>query len=70
MYGDGTYVILRGQSVISSENDPLKPSVHYIYHQFNIQQFRVLPTQCVCVCVWTSEQTAIISYTTLIDWFL
>jgi len=31
-------------------------------HQFNIQQFYVLPTQCVYVfCVWIWEQTAIIS---------
>jgi len=28
--------------------DPLKPSGHYMYHQFNIQQFYVLPTQCIC----------------------
>ena len=27
-------------------------SGHYMYHQFNIQQFYVLPTHCVCVfCV-------------------
>jgi len=25
---------------------------HYMYRQFNIQQFHVLPTQCICVfCV-------------------
>ena len=31
---------------------PSKPSVHYMYHQFNIQQFHVLPTQCIYVfCV-------------------
>ena len=30
----------------------LKPSVHYMYHQFNIQQFYVLPTHCIYVfCV-------------------
>jgi hypothetical protein len=29
-----------------------KPSVHYMYRQFNIQQFYVLPTQCIYVfCV-------------------
>jgi hypothetical protein len=29
-----------------------KPSGHYMYHQFNIQQFYVLPTQCIYVfCV-------------------
>ena len=35
-------------------------SGHYMYSQFNIQQFYVLPTQCMCF-VWISEQTAIIS---------
>jgi len=30
----------------------IKPSGHYMYHQFNIQQFHVLPTQCIYVfCV-------------------
>jgi len=27
--------------------NPLKTSGHYMYHQFNIQQFCVLPTQCI-----------------------
>jgi hypothetical protein len=27
----------------------LKPSVYYTYHQFNIQQFYVLPTQRIYV---------------------
>ena len=31
---------------------PSKPSGHYMYRQFNIQQFYVPPTQCVYVfCV-------------------
>jgi hypothetical protein len=31
---------------------PLQPSGHYMHHQFNIQQFYVQATQCVCVfCV-------------------
>jgi len=29
--------------------NPLKPSGHYMYHHFNIQQFYVLPTQCIYV---------------------
>jgi len=33
-------------------NNPLKPNGHYIYHQFNIQQFHLLPTHCIYVfCV-------------------
>ena len=32
--------------------NPLKPSGLYMYSQFNIQQFYVLPTQCIYVfCV-------------------
>jgi len=32
--------------------NPLQPSGHYMYHQFNITKFYVLPTQCICVfCV-------------------
>jgi hypothetical protein len=31
---------------------PSKPNDHYMYRQFNIQQFYVLPTQCIYVfCV-------------------
>jgi len=31
---------------------PLKPSGHYMYRQINVQQFYVLPTQCIYVfCV-------------------
>ena len=30
----------------------LQPSGHYMYHQFNIRQFYVLPAQCIYVfCV-------------------
>ena len=32
--------------------NPSKPSGHYMHNQFNIQQFYVLPTQCIYVfCV-------------------
>jgi hypothetical protein len=42
--------------------NPLKPSGHYMYRQFNIQQLYALPAQWVFVCfVWIWEQTAIIS---------
>ena len=26
-----------------------KPCGHYMYHQFNVQKFYVLSTQCICV---------------------
>jgi len=29
--------------------NPSKPGGLYMYHQFNIQQFYVLPTQSICV---------------------
>jgi len=35
-----------------SKHASSKPNGHYMYHQFNIQQFYVLPTQCIYVfCV-------------------
>ena len=38
--------------VLTQRFNPLQPSGHYMYHQFNIQQFYVLPTQCIYVfCV-------------------
>jgi hypothetical protein len=40
--------------------NPLQPSGHYMYHQFKIHQFYVLPTQ-LFFCVWISEERAIIS---------
>jgi len=44
-----TVCLLRGTDYIFN---PLKPSGHYMYHKFNIQQFYVLPTQCIYVfCV-------------------
>jgi hypothetical protein len=42
-------------------NNPFTPSGHYLYHQFNIQQFYVLPHTLLTCFVWISEQTAIIS---------
>jgi len=38
---------------------PSKSSGYYMYHQFNIKQFYVLPKQCIYVFVWIWEQTAI-----------
>ena len=36
----------------TSNFSPLWPSGHYMYRQFNIQQFYVLPTHCIYVfCV-------------------
>ena len=46
-----------------------KPSGHLMYHQFNIQQFYVLSTQCVSVCVDLKKKTAIIFFYS-INWLV
>jgi len=51
--------------------NPLKPSGHYMYHQFNTQQFYVLPTQLyLCVLCGSQNKQPLFPYTTLTDWFL
>ena len=50
---------------------PLKPSGHYMYRRFNIQQFYVLPTQLyLCVLCESENKQRLFPYTTLTDWFL
>jgi len=42
-----------------------------MYHQFNIQQFHVLPTQLyLCVLCGSQNKQRLLPYTTLTDWFL
>ena len=36
-------------AVNEGERKPLNPSGYYVYRQSNIQQFYVLPTQCIYV---------------------
>ena len=46
-------------------------SGHYMYRQFNIQQFYVLPTQLyLCVLCESENKQRLFPYTTLTDWFL
>jgi len=48
----------------------LKPSGHYIYHQFNIQQFYVLPhTVYLCVLCGSENKQQLFPYTALTHWF-
>ena len=47
-----------------------KPRGNYTYHQFNIQQFYVLPTQYLCVLCGSQNKRRLIPYTALTDWFL
>jgi len=55
--------VLQGTSALCAmltAPGPVNSSGHYVYRRFNIQQFHVLPTQCVYVfCV--NLRTAIIS---------
>ena len=44
---------------------------HYMYHQFNIQQFYVLPhTLYLCVLYGSENKQQLLPYTALTDWFL
>jgi len=48
----------------------IHPSGHYLYHQFNIQQFYVLPTLYLCVLCGSQNKQRLFPYTALTDWFL
>jgi len=50
--------------------NPLQPSGHYMYHQFNIQQFYVLPTQCIYVLCVDLRKNSDYFNTLLTDWFM
>jgi hypothetical protein len=46
------YGVLVEGATVASRLHRFKPSGHYMYRQFNIQQLYVLPTQCIYVfCV-------------------
>jgi len=47
-----------------------KPSDRYMYHHFNIQQFYVLPTQCMYVLCGYENKRRLFPYTTLSGWFV
>jgi len=50
--------------------NPFKPSGHYMYRQFNIQQFYVLHhTVCLCVLCGSQNKQRLFPYTTLTVWF-
>jgi hypothetical protein len=61
------------QRCISSKykvTNALKFSGHYMYRQFNIQQFYVLPTQCIYVLCGSEIKQRLFPYTALTDWFV
>ena len=49
----GHHMYRRTVTICTAQRSPYVPhGGHYMYHQFNIQQFHVLPTQCIYViCV-------------------
>jgi len=47
------------------------PIGHYMYRQFNIQQFYVLPhTVYLCVLCGSQNKQRVFPYTALTDWFV
>ena len=63
--GDSLFLRNRGTRLVHTERNIIGThywKVHFLYRQFNIQQYCFLPTQCIYMfCVDLSEQTAIIS---------
>ena len=50
---------------------PLQPSGHYMYRQFNIHQFYILPTQLyLCVLCGSENKQRLFPYTALTVWFV
>jgi len=50
--------------------NPLKYSGIWMYRQFNILQFHVLPTLCIYVLCGSENKQRLFPYTTLTDWFV
>jgi hypothetical protein len=51
--------------------NPVQRSGNYMYRQFNIQQFYVLPTQVYyCVLCGSQNKQRLFPYTALTDWFV
>jgi len=48
----------------------LQPGGNHMYRQFNIQQFYVLPTPCICVLCGSENKKRLFPYTALTDWLL
>jgi hypothetical protein len=63
--GKATQYYNTSSSMVRQFN-PFKPSGHYMYHQFNIQQFYVLR---FVLCASENKQR-LFPYTALTDWFL
>jgi len=47
--------VFKGLGYSQGEFANYEPSGYYLYHQFNIQQLFVLPTQCFCVYLRTNS---------------
>ena len=70
--GSGHYMYRTVVTICTAQWSLYVPhSGHYMYHQFNIQQFYVLPTQCIYVFVCGSEnKQGLFPCAALTDWFL
>ena len=50
--------------------NPLQPSGHYMYHQFNIQVLLSAHTVYLCILCGSQNKQPLFPYTALNDWFL
>ena len=65
------YLILQLKNYPIHSSEMYIISGRYMYRQFNIQQFYVLPTQLyLCVLCGSENKQRLFPYTTLTDWFL
>jgi len=65
------YYLLLPSKMSGLAVDPLKPSGPYMYHQFNIRKFYVLPTQLyLCVLCGSENKQRLFPYRKLTEWFL
>ena len=60
---------LNGRNVLHCIN-LLRPKTYFMYHQFNIQKFCVLPTMHLCVLCGSENKQRLFPYTALTDWFV
>jgi hypothetical protein len=58
-------ILLRGAS-----RGGVKPTGHYMYRQFNIQQFYILLTLYLCVLCGSENKQRLFLYTALTGWFV
>ena len=64
------FLDLSSEEVWQKRGNTVSPSGHYMYRQFNIQQFRSAHTVYLCVLCGSGNKQWLFPYTALTDWFL